>query len=59
MLMVPVTGAMSCAELSPATSAIAAGSVDASMLGASLVPVIVITRSCVPTVTVPSSTCAA
>ena len=59
MLMSPVTGPMSCAELSPATSAIGPGSVDVSMTGASFVPSIVITRSRVPTVTVPSATCAA
>ena len=58
ILIVPVTAAMSCVELSPATSAMAAGFVAASIVGTSFVPVIVITRSCAPTLPWPSSTCA-
>jgi len=56
MLIVPSTCGMSCAWLSPSTSRIAAGLVAASMVGTSLVPVMVITRFRAPTLPWPSST---
>ena len=54
--MVPVSGAMSWFELSPASSLIAAGFVAFSMVGTSLVPLMVISMSCEEVPPLPSST---